>query len=75
MSARSILEWAGGLTHALTTDDICQPTEEELTHESTDGGCDLDTEILVGGQLASRTVNVAKHGRRDVDREDVVAGE
>ena len=62
-------------THALAPDNICQPTEEELTDKSTRGSSGLDTEILVGGQLVVGTVDVSQHGRRDVDREDIVAVE
>jgi len=41
------------LTHLLTTDNISEPTEEELSDQGTDGGSDFDTEILVGGELAT----------------------
>ena len=40
-----------GRTHALATDDIGEPTEKELTDESSNGSSDLDTKVLVGGKL------------------------
>ena len=40
--------WA--LTHPLTADNVGQPTEEKLSTQSTNGGSDLDTEILVGSE-------------------------
>ena len=39
------------LTHPLTTDDIRKPTEEQLPDKGANGGCDLDTEVLVGAEL------------------------
>jgi len=41
------------LTHLLTTDNISQPTEEELSDQGTDGGSDFYTEILVGVEMAT----------------------
>ena len=41
------------LTHPLTTDDISQPTEKELSNQGTDGGGDFDAEVLVGAQLTT----------------------
>jgi len=41
------------LTHLLTTDDISQPTEEELSNQGTDGGSDFYTEILVGAEVTT----------------------
>jgi len=35
------------LTHLLTTDNIGQPTEEQLSNQSTNGGSDLDSEVLI----------------------------
>ena len=62
-------------THALTTDDICQPTEEQLTDKCTDGSSNLDTEILVSSELLVVAVDIAEHGRGNVDGENVVAVE
>ena len=59
--------------HALATDDVREPTEEQLTDEGTDGGGDFDAEVLVDVELAVFVVDVAQHRRGDVDREDVVA--
>ena len=39
------------LTHALATDDVSQPAEEELADECADGRGDLDAEILVRAQF------------------------
>jgi hypothetical protein len=50
------------LTHPLTTDYICQPTKEDLTDESTDGGCDFDSQVLVLVQLLAFTIDIAQHG-------------
>lgn len=61
------------LTHALTTDDIREPSEEQLTDEVTDGSSYLDTKILVRAQSPVRVVDVAKHRRGDVDGKDIVA--
>ena len=41
------------LTHLLTTDDISQPTEEELSDQGTNGGSDFDAKILVGAELST----------------------
>lgn len=41
------------LTHLLTTDNIGQPTEEELSNQSTNGGSDLDSKILIGVEFAA----------------------
>ena len=59
--------------HPLTTDDIRKPTEKQLPDKSTNGGSDLDAEILVDVQLLTLAVDIAKHGRRDVDRKNIVA--
>lgn len=50
----------GPLTHALATDDIRKPTEEQLTNQSTDGSSHLDTKILVGVEFlrARVTLNI-----------------
>ncbi len=61
-------------THALTTDNICEPTEEQLADKVANGSCDLDTEVLVCAELAMGVVDVAQHRRSNVDSEDVVAG-
>lgn len=61
-------------THALTADDICEPTEEQLADDVTDGGGDLDTEILVGAELLGLVVDVAQHGGGDVDGKNIIAG-
>jgi hypothetical protein len=34
-------------THALTSNDVGEPTKEKLTKEGTDRGCNLDAKILV----------------------------
>ena len=45
------LEYSGkALTHALTADDIGQPTEQELPKHVADRAGNLDTETLVGGK-------------------------
>ena len=62
-----------GRTHALATDDIREPTEEQLTDEVTDGRRDLDTEVLVRAEFLAFTVDVAEHRRGDVDGEDVIS--
>ena len=59
--------------HALATEDVCEPSEEQLTDKSTDGRGDLDAEILVGAQFLVLAVDIAQHRRGDVDGEDVVA--
>jgi hypothetical protein len=58
--------------HALATNMVGEPTEENLTDESTDRGRDLETEVLVGRVGATLVVDVADHGCDDGDREDVV---
>lgn len=63
-----------GLTHLLTTNDISEPTKEELATESSNGGCYLYTEILIGIEFATDTIDVTQHDRCDVDRKDIVAG-
>ena len=62
-------------THALATDNICEPTEEQLTDEGTARGSNLDTEILVGVELAAGTINITQHGGGQVDGEDIIAVE
>lgn len=64
-----------GHTHALATDDICQPTEEELPNEGTDGGGDLETKILIRGGLLTGTIDIADHDGSNVNGEDVIAKE
>jgi hypothetical protein len=59
--------------HPLTADNISQPTEEELSNQSANGGSDLDSEILIGVEFAACTIDITQHGRGDVDGEDVVA--
>lgn len=63
------------LTHPLTTEEICQPAEQELTDESADWGCDFDAEILMRVQFLVGTVDIAQHRRGDVDGEDIVAAD
>ena len=58
--------------HALTADDICEPSEEQLTEESTDGGGDLDAEVLVWAENLSRAIDIAQHCGGNVDSEDIV---
>lgn len=41
------------LTHPLTTNDISQPTEQELSHQGADGGGDFYAQILMGGELTT----------------------
>ena len=41
------------LTHPLATNDISQPTEQELSDQGATGGGVLDTEILIGGELTA----------------------
>lgn len=60
-------------THALTTDDIRKPTEDQLTEKSTDGSRDLDTKILVGVQGLAFAIDVAQHGRGNVDGENIIS--
>ena len=40
-------------THPFTTNDISQPTEQELSDQGADRGGDFDTEILIGGELTA----------------------
>lgn len=58
--------------HLLPSDDISQPTEQELTDEGADGGSDLEAEFLVGGQSSALGVDEADHARAHVDGEDVI---
>lgn len=77
---KRILEWVVrvyvmvccGRTHALATDDICQPTEKELTNEGANGGGDLETKILIRSGLLARTVDITDHDGGDVDGEDII---
>jgi hypothetical protein len=62
----------GRPTHALTTDDIGEPTEEQLTDESANRGRDLDTQVLVFVELLVVAIDVAQHNRSNVDSKDVV---
>lgn len=64
--------WKGGHTHALATNDICQPTEEELSNERTNGCSDLDTKVLIWSKLLVGTVDIANHDRGDINGEDVI---
>ena len=70
--------WRGideGLTHSFTTDDIREPTKEQLTDKVAYGGCDFYAEVLVSVELLGvAAVDVAQHCGRDVDGEDIVAG-
>jgi len=50
LKARSAVET---LTHLLTADNIGQPTEEELSNQSSNGGSDLDSEILIGVEFTT----------------------
>ena len=61
-----------GHTHALATDDVCQPTEEELSNEGTNGGGNLETEILIRSCLLTGTVDIADHDRGDVNGKDII---
>ena len=58
--------------HSLSTNDIGEITEQQLTAESTDGVGDLDTKILVVGVFAIVTVDIADHGGCYRDGEDVI---
>lgn len=49
IGARPLLK----LTHPLTTDDISQPTKQELSNQGTDGGGDFDAKILIRGELTT----------------------
>jgi len=64
---------AEALTHALPAHFIRKPTEEELTDESADGCGDFDAEFLVRVEFLALSVNIAQHGRRNIDGKDVVA--
>ena len=45
-----------GLTHALASEDIREPSEKQLPEDGADGGGDLDAEVLVRAQrLVLRT--------------------
>lgn len=58
--------------HPLSADPVTQPSERQLSEESTDRVSDLDTEILVGGVGATCVVNVTDHGGGDGNGEDIV---
>ena len=64
--------WGERRTHALATDDISEPTEEELSNERANGCGNLDTEILIRSGLLTGTINIADHDGGDVNRKDVV---
>jgi len=65
-------EFWRGHTHALATDDICQPTEEELSNEGTNGGGDLETKILIRSGLLTGAVDIADHDGGDVNGKDII---
>lgn len=63
--------------HLLATVDISEVSEAELSKESSDGGGDLESEILVGSErreAGSRhgAVDVSDHGGGEVNGEDIV---
>ena len=61
-------------THALTTNDVSQPAEEELTDNVADRSGDLDTEILVRREGTGPVlIDITQHGGGDVDCENIVA--
>ena len=41
------------LTHPLTTNNISQPTEQELTNEGADGSGDFNAKILIGREFTT----------------------
>lgn len=51
---------------------VGEETEEELTEESTDRVCDLDTKVLVVGACFTLVVDVTDHGGRERNTENVV---
>lgn len=60
-------------THALATNDVCQPTEEELANERTNRCRDLETKVLICCGLLTGAIDIADHDGGDVNGEDVVA--
>jgi len=58
--------------HPLSTDDISQPTEQELTNQSADRGGDFDAKILMGGEFTTFAIDITQHGGGDVDSENIV---
>ena len=52
------------LTHALPTDDIREPTEQQLTDKGSDRGRNLDTEVLVGTQFLCARIACCKFSQK-----------
>lgn len=63
-----------GPTHFLSSQDVCQPAEEQLANYGTNGCGDLYTEILLFVQSQrGASIDVAQHDGRNADRKDVIA--
>lgn len=71
-SGRETVERRRTLTHFLTAKKIRKPSEEKLTDQSTNWRSDLYTEILIGGELLTWSVDITQHRRRDVDGKDII---
>ena len=48
-------------------------TEEKLAKEGTDRVSDFDPEVLVGRARSSLVIDIADHGSRNRDGEDIIA--
>lgn len=59
-------------THALTPNDIGEPTEEKLADKITNWCSDLNAERLVCVQVVIMAIDIAQHLRCDVDGKDIV---
>lgn len=58
--------------HALATNAISEPSEEELTDNSATRGRNLDSSVDAGGDLA-REVNNTNHADGKIDSEDIIS--
>jgi len=58
--------------HPLTSNNISEPSKQQLTDKGTDRMCHFDSQILVGGILLSVVVDVSNHGSSDGYGEDIV---
>lgn len=66
------------LTHFFSANNVGEPTEKELAHESTDGSCDFDSEILIcvqraGGGSTAVAIDISQHRGGEVDSENVIS--
>jgi hypothetical protein len=59
-------------THPLATNDIRQPTKQELANKCSDRRSNLYPKILIDARFSTFAVDIAQHNGGNVDGENVV---